>query len=306
MVFMAQPLMRIGELAARSHVSADLLRAWERRYHIPAPQRTGGGFRLYTAEDLARVIAMRDLVRAGVPASEAARRVIEDATEPTPPPADTGLGELRLALAENLRSLDDSAAQKTLDALLSTYAVETIVTNVLLPVLRDLGADWAEGGASIAQEHFAVNVLRGRVLSLARAWDDGAGPRALLACPPGEFHDVSLAMFGVLMRRKGWRVTFLGADTPMATLASAVAAVIPDLVVLFSPIAGRFEEMEDELRALRQLAPVALCGAAATPESALRTGCRNLDGDPAAVATLLSAEARPFWGWQPGAPRPTR
>jgi DNA-binding transcriptional MerR regulator len=53
------PHVQIGELSRRQGVSPDLLRAWERRYGLLAPQRTAGGFRLYSPDDEARVRAMR-------------------------------------------------------------------------------------------------------------------------------------------------------------------------------------------------------------------------------------------------------
>ena len=55
-----------------------------------------------------------------------------------------------------------------------------------MPYLRDLGARWERGEVTVAQEHFASNIVRGRLLGIARGWGRGVGPRALLACVPGE------------------------------------------------------------------------------------------------------------------------
>lgn len=57
-------------------------------------------------------------------------------------------------------------------------------------------------------------------------------PRALLACPPGEHHDLVLLCFALLLGEKGWRTTFLGADTPIASLSSAARAADVDAVVV--------------------------------------------------------------------------
>jgi methanogenic corrinoid protein MtbC1 len=85
---------------------------------------------------------------------------------------------------------------------------------------------------SIAQEHFASNVLRGRLLGLARGWGRGTGPRALLACPEGEHHDLGLIAFGLALRERGWRIDYLGSDTPVASIAEAAEAIAPELLVL--------------------------------------------------------------------------
>ena len=74
---MAAATLRIGELARRSGVSADLLRAWERRYALLTPVRTAGGYRLYSADDEARVRSMRAHLAQGLSAAEAARLIRE-------------------------------------------------------------------------------------------------------------------------------------------------------------------------------------------------------------------------------------
>ena len=80
---------------------------------------------------------------------------------------------------------------------------------------------WQGGTASVAMEHFASNVLRGRLAGLARSWGSGHGPQALLACPPGELHDMALMVFGIVLNRNGWRIDYLGASTPVEELERA-------------------------------------------------------------------------------------
>ena len=75
-----------------------------------------------------------------------------------------------------------------------------------------------DGDATVAQEHFASNLIRGRLLGIGRGWDSGEGPRAVLACAPGEQHDLGLIAFGLTLNRRGWRITYLGPDTPVDSL----------------------------------------------------------------------------------------
>ena len=155
--------------------------------------------------------------------------------------------------------------------------------------IRDSGERWRDGGASVAQEHFATGVLRARLLGLARGWDRGAGPRALLACPSGERHDLGLVILGLALRDRGWRVTFLGPDTPMETLAAAADQLAPDVVVLSSLT---HEPLAAAVTAIAQMAasrPVLLAGPGADAKLAERSGARLLAGNPIGAADDVSA-----------------
>ena len=100
------------------------------------------------------------------------------------------------------------------------------------PACVKVSVEWQQGTLAISQEHFASNLIRGRLLSLARLWGRGSGPLALLACAPGEQHDITLLSFGLLLRSYGWRILFLGADTPIATPTEAAETTRPALTVL--------------------------------------------------------------------------
>lgn len=223
--------IRIGELARRSGTSPELLRAWEQRYGLLRPARSSGGFRLYSPADEARIQRMTQLIAGGMSAAEAAETALADSDVPAvaePPIVGTLAEQLRMALDR----FDGASAHAVFDRLLASVSVEAVVADVVLPYLRDLGDRWAAGQASVAQEHFGSNLVRGRLLSLARDWDMGEGPSLLGACLPGEAHDIGLLAFGILAARRGWRITFLGADTPIETISTSVETVRPQLTVL--------------------------------------------------------------------------
>jgi MerR family transcriptional regulator, light-induced transcriptional regulator len=276
--------VRIGELSRRTGVSPELLRAWEQRYGLLRPTRSDGGFRLYTADDERRIAIMRSHLDRGLSAAEAARLTLDEERAPAEsgriPMLERTAGELRAALD----ALDEGAAQSALDRLLSAFSTETVLREVVLTYLRELGERWERGDASVAQEHFASQILRGRLLGLARGWDRGTGPRALLACMPGELHDLGLITFGLGLRDRGWRITFLGADVPLDTLADAVAALRPRAVVLSATTPERFASPRRALRRLARSAPLWIAGAGAGPE----VGVPLLDVDPLAAAARIA------------------
>ena len=160
-------------------------------------------------------------------------------------------------------------------------------------MLRELGEGWEKGEVSIAQEHFASHLVRGRLLGLARGWDRGSGPRAVLASPPEERHDLGLLIFGLALREHGWRITFLGGDTPLETLAETVRQLAPDAVVLASTDAGRFDAVAAPLRALSGEATIWLAGSGAGSEVAAQVGATYLhEGPVESAAAIASPEPR--------------
>jgi DNA-binding transcriptional MerR regulator len=285
---MKDDLLRIGELSRRTGVSPELLRAWERRYGLLEPQRTTGGFRLYPFEDVGRVEAMLGHLARGLSAAEAARL----AKESEPAPASSAIGALLREFRSALDTYDEPAAQARLDRMLTTFTLETVLGEAVLPYLRELGERWERGEASVAQEHFASNVIRGRLLGLARGWGSGSGPLAVLACPPGEEHDLGLLALGLVLRARGWRVTYLGPDTPMETIADAAERVGAERVVLSALSETPLQAVEDGVAELARGVRVALAGAGATSALAERTGAEFLSGGPVEEAERLAGARR--------------
>ena len=284
-----RPLLRIGELSRRVGVSDHLLRAWESRYGLLQPARSPGGFRLYSEVDESRIRRMQAHLAEGLSAAEAARAALhgagpasgrpEEPDLPVPAVSDPGA-----ALRRALDAFDEPAAQAALDRLLADLSIPAVLRDVVLPYLADLGERWQRGMASVAMEHFASNLIRGRLAGLARGWGGGQGPQALLACPPGERHDLALMMFGIVLHHNGWRIDYLGADTPAGELARAADISRPDLVVLAATRTEALEPLQAELAALVRRTPLALAGAGATPQIATAVGARLMTRDPVTEA----------------------
>jgi DNA-binding transcriptional MerR regulator len=286
------PVLRIGELSRRVGVSDHVLRAWESRYGLLQPVRSAGGYRLYSEADATRVRRMQAHLASGLSAAEAAGAVLgedsgasADLGRPAGPDrAAPAAGQLSDALRQALDAFDEPAAQAVLDRLMSDLSLATVLRDVVMPYLTELGKRWQLGTASIAQEHFASNLLRGWLAGLARGWGNGHGPRAVLACPPGELHDLALMIFGIMLNRSGWRIDYLGMITPVDELTRTVAMRRPDLVVLAATLPENLEPLAPQLTTLAQHTPLALAGAGATPELADAVGARLLTGDPVTEA----------------------
>jgi methanogenic corrinoid protein MtbC1 len=195
---------------------------------------------------------------------------------------------LRGELAEALDRFDEARAQAVLDRALAAATVDTLLTEVVLPYLRDLGDRWERGDVSVAQEHFAASVLRGRLLGLARGWGLGLGPAAVLACLPGEQHDLGLIAFGLALRSRGWRVIYLGTDAPVETVAETSRELEASLVVLSAVTSERVQPVLPQLRELAGRQTLALGGAAAKDHTLEASGLLALGPDLVAEATRVT------------------
>ena len=288
--------LRIGALSRRVGVSPELLRAWEQRYDLLQPRRSAGGFRLYSSRDEARVLAMQRYLATGLPAAEAARLALVETARGGVDAAAGGparLGQLSAELRSAFDGFDEPAAHSALDRLFATFRLQTVLRDVVLPYLHDLGLRWERGDASVALEHFASNVLRGRLLGLARGWAEASGPRAVLACAPGELHDLPLISFGLALAARGWSITYLGPDTPIATIEETLRDREAPLVVISAMTADRFRLVQAELTELAKNFRVGLAGAGATRTLASATGAALLlDEDPVTAAERVADEVR--------------
>jgi DNA-binding transcriptional MerR regulator len=287
-------VFQIGELSRRSGLSVDVIRAWERRYGLLRPRRTGGNFRQYGSDDVSRLLLMRHYLRQGLPTSRAAALVIE--AQAAPMSSNPGVPTREAtravdALRRSLEAFEDAPAERVLQRLLALFARAVVLRDVVLPYLRDLGERWACGEATVAAEHFASSFIERWMAVLSTGWRRPARRRAVLACVPGERHTLGLMAFGIVLRDLGWSVVYMGSDTPMEALASAVREVSADAVVLSAVMPETFRGSRDRVAELAARAPVAVGGPGV--DAASSGGALLLPRDLLAAGEVLSQPARP-------------
>lgn len=238
------PLYNIGVVTRLTGIPITTLHAWERRYSFPHSSRTSGGHRLYSEKDIAQLRWVKAQVDAGLATSQAILaakkmemnepvylpelgRSVQGKTELIPLPA------LKEQLMATLLENQLERADQILGEMLAFYTPEELTLNVISPILNEIGEGWAEGKVSIALEHLTSNYLRQRLLMWMVT---GPRPRSskpiVLACAPGEWHDGSLLMLGVMLRRQGWPVAYLGQNVPFADLDTFIRQIRPAAVVI--------------------------------------------------------------------------
>ena len=262
---MTAALLNIAALSRRTGVAPDTLRKWEQRYGVLRPVRTAGGQRRYSEMDVQRVEWLRDRIRDGWRIGEAARVIDEAASVALDEP-----GDLRYTLVAAIEQNDPRTVSATLDQTFAVLPLEQALAEVVTPALRWTGEAWHRGDLSVAQEHAITAKVRAHLGKLISEGQGGVRGSAVLACAPGEHHDIGLLMLAVMLRADGWRVEFLGADTPVDA-AGAFAERIGASMLCLS--ASRPESVDTLRRTLPGLEPprlpmIVVGGAAMTPEIA--------------------------------------
>lgn len=215
----------IKAVAERTGVSLHTLRAWERRYGIPRPNRnTENRYRLYDEQDIADVLWIKRQVQAGVSPAQASVLLREESRpEWTRRPMLEPLGATQKALYDAFVAQDEPTAQRLLNEAWSAFAPEHVVIEILQPTLRQIGDAWQRNLLSVEQEHFASNLIRQRLDAMIQAQPMPmlTAPRLVAACAPEEQHELGLLTFTLLAKRHGWNVNYLGQRTPLADMARA-------------------------------------------------------------------------------------
>ena len=255
------------------------------------PIRSPGGLRLYSLADLERVRVMQQHLADGLAAAEAAAAAVRAPGESTKAAGTARESPVAAVdqLAAALEEFDEPRAQAIFDRLLAEVTLDVFLSEIVMPYLRDLGTRWVRGEITVAQEHFASNVVRGRLLGIARGWGRGVGPRALLACAPGEQHELGLIAFGLALRTHGWRIEYLGADTPLETIRGVANTLDVDLVVVSAVTPERIGELVTELRQISRVRRLAVGGAGAEGLDATALDALALTDDPVPEAERVTA-----------------
>jgi len=239
------PIYNIGVVARVTGVHIPTLRAWERRYGFPRASRTSGGHRLYSERDVARLRWVKAQLDQGLSTRQAIIAVqkndadkqllLEARSELFQPPLPTpsldipGRGTLMTALLQH----DLNAADRLIGEMLAIYSPEELTLQVIGPTLYDIGEAWERGQINVATEHLASNYLRHRLLMWMVTGPRTQAPNpVVLACAPGEWHEGSILMLGVFLRRRGYPISYLGQNVPFADLAKFILRASPPIVVL--------------------------------------------------------------------------
>ena len=275
-----------------------VLRAWERRYSLLEPERSEGGHRLYTDDDLRVLLYVRSQIASGRAIGAIAREgrdTILAAAPPAPPlqemdpsvfvsstvtagpwkPRKSFEGELaaaRDALVQAAVDIDPDGVHRSIEEAFTLVDADRAVDEVLAPAARRIGELWAEGKCSVAGEHLVSAAIHERVHRLithALVRVPRHAPEVLVACFPGDYHELPGLMVARELARGGFRTVWLGGALPFSDLEVAVRKREPKAVVLSVTLSHLYGENRLALREMlhRKGLLVVVVGGRGTPES---------------------------------------
>ena len=240
-------MLSIAAVERETGLGKDTLRAWERRYGFPVPQRDAAGIRGYSRALVDRLALIRrallagqrpgrllamapaelDVVLAGLGAAPTARA---HAGAPGRP----GALDLSTAL-HTLRADGPEALRHWLTLGLARTGLASFVVDGVAPLTVAVGQAWQDGRLAVYEEHLYSEAVQAVLRSALLPFQAGLAvraPRLLLTTVPGEAHGLGLLMAEALMTLQACPCLPLGTQTPIADIAAAAAAHRIDVVAL--------------------------------------------------------------------------
>jgi len=247
------PAFNLKAVLKETGLAADTLRAWERRYGLPLPQRSAGGHRLYSQRDIETIKWLIRRQAEGLSISRAVDLWNEQLGSGSDPLAgsvqstftstaalpvqftvlDTTLDSLRARWINACTDFSESTAEQTLNQAFSLFPVEAVCLEVLQRGLSEIGQLWYENRANVQQEHFASGLAMRRLDALLNASPAPTrNQTVIVGCPPDEWHAFTPLLLSLFLRRRGLNVIYLGANVPVSQFSDTVRNSQANLVVL--------------------------------------------------------------------------
>lgn len=260
--------LTIGALSRATGIPVETLRTWERRYGFPEPERKPSGHRVYPIEAVPRLRRVGEALARGHRPAEVvalAEPALSDllssmrtdrppglpaaAAPPAPRDAPARVRELLDAAA----TFDGVTFRRRLDELWVEHGPLPFLDRICAPFLDAVGDAWSEGSLGIRHEHFASARLADFLREVRRPYEDRAeGPRAAFLTLPEDAHELGLLMAALVFALAGWRVLYLGANTPVDQAAALSRDTSLGAVAVSISSSYPGERAEAELRSLRR------------------------------------------------------
>lgn len=227
------PIRTVAELTGVNPIT---LRAWEKRHGLVNPIRKESGHRLYSQEHIDlinRVVGLLDRgMRIGQVKSYLEARADEAPATGVSTVSDAWRRYLDGMVAAVIR-FDEEALEAVYNEALSHHEVKHVTDKLLTPLLVELGNRWESGMGTIAEEHFFGFYLRNKLgARFHHRVRNTTGPKVLMACLPGERHEIGLLLFALAANDAGYRPVVLGADMPISEMAAAATKTGAGAIVL--------------------------------------------------------------------------
>ncbi|MDX1911348.1 MAG: MerR family transcriptional regulator [Saprospiraceae bacterium] len=223
----------IRDLEKLTGIKAHTIRIWEQRYGLITPARTDTNIRYYTDDNLRLLFNIALLNRNGIKISKLAQMTPEEITAKgaaiaqNSPNPNAQIDALTLAMID----LNEAAFELIFSEYVDAHGFEPAMLELVYPFLDKLRLLWLTNSISPAHEKFVGQIIRRKLMCAV----DVAVPRAespvfLLYSPEAESQELTLLFIQYLLRSRGARVAYLGANVAVSDLRDACHALKPDYV----------------------------------------------------------------------------
>jgi MerR family transcriptional regulator, light-induced transcriptional regulator len=254
---------RIHRVAKLTGLSKDVIRVWERRFGLLKPTRGANRYRNYSDEDIALLRHLKEQLNAGESIGELSKLGREElltrarASAPQISFVDNTFIRLLRELLSTLNPFDRVTFEKRLNGAVAVVPFEEALHGILLPLQEQVGQLWHENHIDVAIEHYVTKQIQQKIFSAMNQLPVAEfGTKVVVACPPGEEHDIAALAVAYRCRVRGCRVYYLGANVPIASLTNLCGTVRPDLTIISFPLAPSNDQAMELVQTLtREVMP---------------------------------------------------
>ncbi|MDJ0988673.1 MAG: MerR family transcriptional regulator [Desulfobacterales bacterium] len=235
----------IGYVSMTTGLSAHVLRAWEKRYTAVKPSRSASGRRLYSQEDIDRLVLLKKAVTSGHSISQIAgldnatlaglsgpahSEGVDSIIIDPPPPIDDMVDHCLRAVTD----LNDSSLHHMLYRAERHYECKRVIEEIIVPFMAGVGSRWKRGEMRIAHERLASGVVTAWLsgMLMRNQKQRSPTPRILIAAPAGQHCPLGAMAVAVIAQDCGWNPIPLGSDLPMEEIALAGVTMDVQLIAL--------------------------------------------------------------------------
>ncbi len=224
----------IKDLENLSGIKAHTIRIWEQRYSFLNPQRTDTNIRYYSGEELQKLLNIALLNKYGYKISHIDRMSVAEMNEKILALSSAEAQQERVVnqLISFMTALDMEAFENVVDGYIKNRGIEKAILQILFPFLERIGILWQTNHINPAQEHLVTNIIRQKLIVGIDTIKTHVQTtkKALLFLPEGEHHELGLLFVNFLLKNRGLKVLYLGANVPIKDVESVAAITTPDFL----------------------------------------------------------------------------
>lgn len=234
------PTYRIKTVANMTGLSTHVIRKWEERYHLVHPQRGPNGYRTYREDDIQFLLYLKSQRTNGETIGQLSQI------------GETHLRQAMRDLSPNFASLPNQvqsharriihaaqnqgydSIQRSIAGWILQFGLEETMENIVFPLMRFIGELWHQGRISHSAENSVSRIIRQQLIDQLRKDFSGGQDQVLIACVPGDYHEIAPLTATLLLQKRGWRAAYLGPNVSFEVLQMALRRRQTDLMILSS------------------------------------------------------------------------